>query len=66
MCIAVGKVSLDDWLMLTSSSGAIGCCEPSRTQPSFGDGLIAERLSDLRESWMKHPILLAALSAVLA
>src|SRR5258705_4692799 len=25
-----------------------------RTQLSFGDGLIAEEVSDLREDWMKH------------
>src|SRR5438552_15094433 len=25
-----------------------------RTQLSFGDGLIAEEVSDLRESWMTH------------
>ena len=28
--------------------------EMRRTQLSFGDGLIAEEVSDLRESWMKH------------
>jgi IS5 family transposase len=25
-----------------------------RAQRSFGDGLIAEEVSDLREDWMKH------------
>ena len=25
-----------------------------RSQLSFGDGLIAEEVSDLREDWMKH------------
>ena len=29
MCIAVGNVSLDDWLMLTSSFGWIGFLDPS-------------------------------------
>jgi IS5 family transposase len=28
--------------------------EMRRAQLSFGDGLIAEEVSDLRESWMKH------------
>jgi transposase, IS5 family len=28
--------------------------EMRRRQLSFGDGLIAEEVSDLRESWMKH------------
>ncbi len=30
MCMAVGKVSLEDWLRLTSSLGCTGCWEPSR------------------------------------
>ena len=28
--------------------------EMRRAQRSFGDGLIAEEVSDLREDWMKH------------
>jgi transposase, IS5 family len=28
--------------------------EMRRAQLSFGDGLIAEEVSDLREGWMKH------------
>jgi len=28
--------------------------EMRRSQLSFGDGLIAEEVSDLREDWMKH------------
>ena len=28
--------------------------EMRRTQPSFGDGLIAEEVSDLREEWMEY------------
>jgi IS5 family transposase len=28
--------------------------EMRRPQLSFGDGLIAEEVSDLREDWMKH------------
>jgi IS5 family transposase len=28
--------------------------EVRRKQLSFGDGLIAEEVSDLRESWMQH------------
>src|SRR6266542_3564882 len=31
-----------------------GMIEMRRAQLSFGDGLIAEEVSDLRESWMKH------------
>ena len=28
--------------------------EPRRLQRSFGDGLIAEEIDDLRETWMRH------------
>ena len=28
--------------------------EMRRAQLSFGDGLIAEQVSDVREDWMKH------------
>src|SRR6476619_7159430 len=31
-----------------------GMIEMRRAQLSFGDGLIAEEVSDLREDWMKH------------
>ena len=33
---------------------ASGMIEMRRAQRSFGDGLIAEEVSDLREDWMKH------------
>src|SRR6266571_8048879 len=36
------------------SVGASGMIEMRRAQLSFGDGLIAEEVSDLREGWMKH------------
>src|SRR6202049_2788648 len=36
------------------SAGASGMIEMRRAQLSFGDGLIAEEVSDLREGWMKH------------
>ena len=28
--------------------------EAKRLQRSFGDGLIAEEIEDLRETWMRH------------
>jgi transposase, IS5 family len=31
-----------------------GMIEMRRAQRSFGDGLIAEEVSDLREDWMEH------------
>jgi hypothetical protein len=34
--------------------GGSGVIEMRRAQLSFGDGLIAEEVSDLREDWMKH------------
>src|SRR5215472_11133021 len=34
--------------------GGSSVIEMRRTQLSFGDGLIAEEVSDLREDWMKH------------
>src|SRR6202030_3451255 len=34
--------------------GAGPMIEMRRTQPSFGDGLIAEEVDDLREPWMTH------------
>src|ERR1700737_2332215 len=36
------------------SPGASNVIEMRRAQRSFGDGLIAEEVSDLREDWMKH------------
>jgi hypothetical protein len=39
---------------LHRSRGGSRMIEMRRTQLSFGDGLIAEEVSDLRESWMKH------------
>ena len=35
MCIAVGKVSLDDWLWLTSSLGWIGAFDPTTPSASW-------------------------------
>src|SRR5205807_7910655 len=34
--------------------GGNSMIEMRRTQLSFGDGLIAEEVSDLREGWMSH------------
>src|ERR1700693_2448170 len=34
--------------------GGSSMIEMRRAQRSFGDGLIAEEVSDLREDWMKH------------
>src|SRR4029450_1022275 len=36
------------------SPGASTMIEMRRAQRSFGDGLIAEEVSDLREDWMRH------------
>src|SRR6202045_1255961 len=36
------------------SPGASTMIERRRAQRSFGDGLIAEEVSDLREDWMRH------------
>src|SRR6202049_2108442 len=36
------------------SPGASNVIEMRRAQRSFGDGLIAEEVSDLREDWMRH------------
>ena len=35
-------------------SGASGMIQMRRAQLSFGDGLIAAEVNDLREGWMKH------------
>jgi transposase, IS5 family len=40
--------------------------EMRRTQLSFGDGLIAEEVSDLREGWMKHADAVLADEAIVA
>ena len=40
--------------------------EMRRTQLSFGDGLIAEEVSDLREDWMKHADVVLADEAIVA
>jgi hypothetical protein len=32
----------------------VAMIEMRRAQLSFGDGLIAEEVSDLREDWMRH------------
>src|SRR6266478_1550309 len=37
-----------------SQSGEASMIEMRRRQLSFGDGLIAEEVSDLREDWMEH------------
>ena len=39
---------------LRESRGRNSMIEMRRKQLSFGDGLIAEEVSDLRESWMPH------------
>src|SRR5262249_13476738 len=39
---------------LRQCRGESGMIEMRRRQLSFGDGLIAEEVSDLREDWMKH------------
>src|SRR3984893_3785511 len=39
---------------LRQSRGGSSMIEMRRRQLSFGDGLIAEEVSDLRESWMIH------------
>ena len=46
ICIAVGKVSLDDWPMLTSSFGPTGCCVPS-SPPKKLDGPVRDHLVDV-------------------
>ena len=40
--------------------------EMRRTQLSFGDGLIAEEVSDLREGWMSHADTVLADEAIVA
>jgi len=40
--------------------------EMRRAQLSFGDGLIAEEVSDLRENWMKHADVVLADEAIVA
>jgi IS5 family transposase len=40
--------------------------EMRRAQRSFGDGLIAEEVSDLREDWMKHADAVLADEAIVA
>jgi IS5 family transposase len=39
---------------LHQDRGKSSMIEMRRAQLSFGDGLIAEEVSDLREDWMKH------------
>src|SRR4029077_9128765 len=43
-----------------------GMIEMRRAQLSFGDGLIAEEVSDLRENWMKHADMVLADEAIVA
>ena len=43
-----------------------GMIEMRRAQLSFGDGLIAEEVSDLRENWMKHADVVLADEAIVA
>ena len=45
---------------------ASGMIEMRRAQRSFGDGLIAEEVSDLREDWMKHADTVLADEAIVA
>jgi hypothetical protein len=45
---------------------ASGMIEMRRAQRSFGDGLIAEEVSDLRESWMTHADAVLADEAIVA
>ena len=40
--------------------------EMRRAQRSFGDGLIAKEVSDLREDWMKHADTVLADEAIVA
>ena len=40
--------------------------EMRRTQLSFGDGLIAAEVSDLREGWMKHADVVLSDEAIVA
>ena len=48
------------------SLGARGMIEMRRAQLSFGDGLICEEVSDLREDWMRHADQVLADEAVIA
>src|SRR5580700_5669786 len=43
-----------------------GMIEMRRAQLSFGDGLIAEEVSDLREGWMKHADVVLSDEAIVA
>src|SRR6266436_10047771 len=38
----------------SARAGGSSVIEMRRAQRSFGDGLIAEEVSDLREDWMEH------------
>src|ERR1700693_5211006 len=46
--------------------GGSSMIEMRRAQLSFGDGLIAEEVSDLREDWMKHADAVLADEAIVA
>ena len=46
MCIAVGKVSLEDWPMLTSSLGWIGVLRAELAAEQL-DGAVADHLVDV-------------------
>ncbi len=55
MCIAVGKVSFDDWPMFTSSFGPIGCCEPSVPPSSWMARLAITSLTFMFD-WVPDPV----------
>src|SRR4249920_2824697 len=46
--------------------GGSSMIDMRRAQLSFGDGLIAEEVSDLRETWMKHAAAVLADEAIVA
>ena len=55
MCMAVGKVSLDDCPMLTSSLGPTGCCVPSVPPSSWMARLESTSLTFMFD-WVPDPV----------
>ncbi len=55
MCIAVGKVSLDDWPMFTWSLGCTGSCEPSVPPTSWMHRLEMTSLTFMFD-WVPDPV----------
>ena len=55
MCIAVGKVSLDDWPMFTWSLGWTGSCEPSVPPTSWMHRLEITSLTFMFD-WVPDPV----------